>query len=122
MMNDTVLIIEDEFLIGELVKINLKMRRINCIVATTGQEGIEMFESQNPSLVLLDIRLPDTDGWEVCKKIKQKNTGSIVIFMTAATQVKDREMANQVGADDFIEKPFDICELISMVNKHRAHR
>jgi DNA-binding response OmpR family regulator len=79
-----------------------------------------MFESPIPSIVLLDIRLPDTDGWEVCKKIKGKNTGSIVIFMTAATQVKDREMANQVGADDFIEKPFDIGELVSMVNKFRV--
>jgi DNA-binding response OmpR family regulator len=119
-MNNTVLIIEDEFLIGELVKINLKMRKINCVVATTGQEGIDLFESQNPSIVLLDVRLPDTDGWEVCKKIKQKNRGSIVIFMTAATQVKDREIAKEVGADDFIEKPFDINELISMVNKYRA--
>jgi DNA-binding response OmpR family regulator len=120
MMNDSVLVIEDEFLIGELVKINLRMRGIPCNVAVTGQEGIDMFESQNPSIVLLDIRLPDTDGWDVCKKIKQKNTGSMVIFMTAATQVKDREMANQVGADDFIEKPFDICELVSMVNKYRV--
>jgi DNA-binding response OmpR family regulator len=119
-MNDTVLIIEDEFLIGELVKINLRMRGITCDVTITGQEGIDMFESKNHSIVLLDVRLPDTDGWEVCKKIKQKNSGSIVIFMTAATQVKDREMAKQVGADDFIEKPFDICELISMVNKYRA--
>jgi two-component system, OmpR family, response regulator len=119
-MNDTVLIIEDELLIGELVKINLKMRSINCIVATTGQEGIKMFESQNPSIILLDVRLPDTDGWDVCKKIKLKNPGSIVIFMTAATQVKDREMAKSLGADNFIEKPFDICELVSMVNKYRA--
>jgi DNA-binding response OmpR family regulator len=118
-MNDTVLIIEDEFLIGELVKINLRMRGITCNVATTGQEGIDMFESQNPSLVLLDIRLPDTDGWEVCKKIKQKNPVCVVVFMTAATQVKDREMAKQVGADDFIEKPFDIPELILIVNKYR---
>jgi DNA-binding response OmpR family regulator len=96
------------------------MRKINCVVATTGQEGIDLFESQNPSIVLLDVRLPDTDGWEVCKKIKQKNRSSIVIFMTAATQVKDREIAKEVGADDFIEKPFDINELISMVNKYRA--
>lgn len=121
-MNDTVLIIEDELAIGELVKINLKMRRINCIVATTGQEGIEMFESQNPSIVLLDVRLPDTDGWEVCKKIKQKNSDSKVIFMTAATQVKDREIAKKVGADDFIEKPFDISQLVSMVKKYRISK
>ncbi len=118
-MNDTVLVIEDEVIIGELVKINLKMRQINCTVATTGQEGIEMFESQNPSIVLLDIRLPDIDGWDVCKKIKQKNPDSIVIFMTAATQVKDHEIAEKVGADDFIEKPFDVNALISIVNKHR---
>lgn len=118
-MNNSVLIIEDELLIAELVKINLKMRGINCNVANTGQEGIEMFESQNPLIVLLDVRLPDTDGWDVCKKIKQKNPGSIVIFMTAATQVKDREMAKLVGADDFIEKPFDISNLISMINRYR---
>lgn len=79
-MNDTVLVIEDELNIGELVKINLKMRKINCSIATTGQEGIEMFESQDPSIVLLDVRLPDIDGWDVCKKIKQKNPRSIVIF------------------------------------------
>jgi DNA-binding response OmpR family regulator len=121
-MNDTVLVIEDEAIIGELVKFNLMIRKIKCKVATTGQEGIEMFESQNPSIVLLDIRLPDIDGWEVCKKIKQKNPESIVIFMTAATQVKDREIAEKVGADDFIEKPFDVNDLVSMVNKYRVSR
>ena len=117
-MNNTVLVIEDEFLIGELVKMNLKMRRIPCNVATTGQEGLEMFESQNPSIVLLDVRLPDIDGWKLCKKIKQKNPSSIVIFMTAATQVKDREIAEKVGADDFIEKPFDIIKLVALVKKY----
>ncbi len=118
-MNNTVLVIEDEFLIGELIKLNLKLRRIPCDVATSGQEGLEMMESQNPSVVLLDVRLPDIDGWEVCKEIKHKNPDSIVIFMTAATQKKDREMAESVGGDDFIEKPFDINELVSKVNKYR---
>jgi len=55
----------------------------------------------------------------VCKKIKHKNPDSIVIFMTAATQKRDRETANKVGADDFIEKPFDIGDLVSIVNKYR---
>jgi DNA-binding response OmpR family regulator len=119
-MNDTVLVIEDETIIGELVKINLTMRKIKCSIATTGQKGIEMFESQKPSIVLLDIRLPDIDGWDVCKQIKQKNPDSVVIFMTAATQVKDREIAEKVGADDFIEKPFDVNDLVSMVNKYRT--
>ncbi|HEX2959922.1 MAG TPA: response regulator [Chitinispirillaceae bacterium] len=118
-MSDAVLIVEDEILIGEIVKINLRLRKINCIVATTGREGIELFESQCPSVVLLDVRLPDTDGWEVCKKLKKLNPGSAIIFMTAATQAKDRELAKEAGADDFIEKPFDISELVSMVKKYR---
>ncbi|NLG17154.1 MAG: response regulator [Fibrobacter sp.] len=120
-MNDSVLIIEDELLIAELVKMNLRMRHITCNVATTGQEGMEMFENQNPSIVLLDVRLPDTDGWELCKKIKQNKPDSVVIFMTAATQKKDREEAEKAGADDFIEKPFDIGELVSLVNKYRKY-
>jgi DNA-binding response OmpR family regulator len=119
-MSNEVLIIEDEFLIGELVKINLKFKGITAITALNGQDGISAFKSENPSIVLLDVRLPDIDGWEVCKKLKENVPVPVVIFMTAATQAKDRIMARQVGGDEFVEKPFDINDLVFLVKKHLA--
>ena len=121
-MSSDVLIIEDEFLIAELVKMNLGLRGISSEVACTGKEGIAIFDSENPSVVILDVRLPDIDGWEVCKILKQINPAPVVIFMTAATQARDHQLALEVGADDFIEKPFDIEKLIAKIKAHLESR
>ena len=119
-MSLDVLFIEDEPELQELVKVNLSLRGISVDVSDTGSEGLQKFIEEWPKVVLLDVRLPDIDGWDLCKRMKELSGGThtpAIIFLTAATQERDRTMANEAGADGFISKPFEISELISEVRK-----
>ncbi|MFW5775125.1 MAG: response regulator [Chitinivibrionales bacterium] len=113
---DTV-IIEDEEAISMVIQVVLTHRGISVEKAHTGGEGLEIIRREHPAVVLLDVRLPDMEGWEVCRQLKQSGDGQspVVVFLTAATQERDRQMAQEVGGDFFISKPFDIDQLVSVV-------
>lgn len=113
-----VLVIEDEKALAELVRINLSLRGISVLTAGTGEEGLELAYSEHPKLILLDVRLPDLDGWEICRELKKKTTDHwtpAIVFLTAATQKTDREKAKESGGDGFLEKPFEITDLVGTV-------
>ncbi|MDG5814059.1 response regulator [Chitinispirillales bacterium ANBcel5] len=118
-MTIDVLIIEDEKALSELVKVNFTLRNISVIVAQNGSEGIRFAYKHKPKVILLDVRLPDIDGWEICKKLKtgSDNYMPIVVFLTAATQKSDKEMARESGGDAFLEKPFEIKTLLKTVRE-----
>jgi len=122
MISDVVLIDDEEALI-ELVRVNLMLRGYKIDCASSGEDGIEMVRKKHPSLVLLDIRLPDMDGWQVCRILKNGFDGwkPSVVFLSAATQAQDQEKAREAGGDGFLIKPFEIQELISTVQKFRSN-
>ena len=114
MSKERILIIEDDRHISKLVDYNLKKSGFECFVAKNGEEGFKIMEEQPIDLIILDIMLPDLDGFEVCKKIKQNNKfiSTPIIMLTAKGEEIDRIVGLQLGADDYVVKPFSPRELI----------
>jgi len=111
MMN--VLIVEDDESIANLIKINLTAEGYQCVCAYDGGTGADYIEKNRFDLILLDIMLPEIDGYELLEYVKP--IGTPVIFLTAKSGVKDRIKGLKQGADDYIVKPFQIGELMARV-------
>lgn len=110
----TVLIVEDEMSITRLVRLYLEAAGAVVLEAHNGRTGIEMFERERPHLIILDIMLPDFDGWEVCRRIRHCSDTPIVM-LTARETENDRVRGLDLGADDYVTKPFSPRELASRV-------
>lgn len=109
-----VLIIEDEQAIIDILKFNFKKEGYKVLEAMDGQTGLELALSENPDLILLDVMLPKMDGFEVCKKIREKSSVP-VIMLTAREEEVDKVLGLELGADDYMTKPFSIRELTARV-------
>jgi len=98
----------------------LRNKNYQISFATNGEQALKMINDINPDLILLDIMMPDMDGYEVCKKLKEnpKSAEIPVIFLTAKTETEDIVKGFQVGAVDFVSKPFNSPELLARVNTH----
>jgi len=110
-----ILIIEDDEGISDFVNLELQHEGYETVVAKTGREGLEKFESENPDLILLDVMLPEINGFEVLRRIR-KTSNVPVILETARGETIDRINGLNSGADDYIPKPFDIEELLARIN------
>lgn len=106
-----ILIVEDNISISELININLSRTGYECHVATDGKVAADLIESNVYDLILLDIMLPEIDGYELMEYIEP--LGIPVIFITAKGSLKDKIKGLHMGADDYIVKPFEIEELIA---------
>lgn len=108
-----IMVIDDEPDIVKLVKISLEMANFEVIEATSGKQALEKVREVVPDLFLLDIMMPEMNGYEVCEKLKQDPTTKNVpiVMLTAKGQKGDAEQGLRVGADDYIIKPFDPYEL-----------
>lgn len=111
------MVVDDEAYIVELVKFNLEKEGYQVSVATNGMEALDMVQAERPDLILLDIMLPNVDGLEVCRTLKQnKDTNWIpIIMLTAKGEEIDTVLGLEMGADDYIKKPFSPRELIARV-------
>lgn len=109
-----VLIIEDEQAIVDILKFNFKKEGYKVLEAMDGQTGLDLALSENPDLILLDVMLPKMDGFEVCKKIREKSSVP-VIMLTAREEEVDKVLGLELGADDYMTKPFSIRELTARV-------
>lgn len=109
-----ILVVEDDYDIGDIIENYLKREGMVVIRAMNGKQAIELHSSQPIDLILLDIKLPELNGWEVLNKIRQK-AQTPVIMLTALDQDIDKVMALRVGADDFVVKPFNPNEVIARV-------
>ncbi len=117
-MNKKVLIVDDEPDALELVKLVLESAGFETTLAMSGMEALDKIDASKPDLVLLDIMMPDMDGWDVFRKIKEKNPEIPVAILTAKAQNIDKLLGLHVlKADDYITKPFGKNELISKVRK-----
>lgn len=114
-MQQKVLIVEDETKIREIVKIYLERDGFSVYEASTGLEGLEVFQEVEPDLVILDLMLPELSGEEVCSAIRSK-WETPIIMLTAKTSEGDRIRGLQSGADDYVTKPFSPKELVARVN------
>jgi DNA-binding response OmpR family regulator len=85
------------------------------IQAMDGREALEKFENENPDFVCLDVMMPDTSGYDVCQKIRQKNATIPIVFISAKSEEIDKVLGLEMGADDFIVKPFGVHEVVARI-------
>lgn len=110
-----ILIIEDEPNIRELVLYNLKTNGYEGLAAEDGIMGITMVHREKPDLILLDIMLPEKNGYEICKELREEGNDTPIIMVTAKTEEVDKVLGLEFGADDYISKPFGIRELMARI-------
>ncbi|WXR62886.1 response regulator YycF [Peptostreptococcaceae bacterium AGR-M142] len=120
-MNEKILVVDDEKPIADILKYNLKKEGYEIEVANDGQEAILKAYEYEPDLILLDIMLPKYDGFEVCKKVREKYSMPI-IMVTAKEEEVDKVLGLELGADDYITKPFGMRELIARVKANLRRR
>lgn len=113
-MNSKILIVDDEKNIVELIRLYLEKEGFSTLCAYNGNEAVDIFKSQSPDLVILDIMLPGMDGWQVCKEIR-KTSDKPIIMLTAKSDTFDKVLGLELGADDYITKPFEAKELLARV-------
>ena len=114
-MNHNVLIIEDNPEIANLVQLHLKDIHCQADIASDGAEGLRRFKDKAYELVILDLMLPVLDGLEVCKQLRTSNARVPVMMLTSKSSELDRVLGLEIGADDYITKPFSIPELLARV-------
>ncbi len=113
-MDRLILVIEDEAPIVEILKFNLTKSGYRVLTAFDGEEGYRLALSEKPDLILLDVMLPKMDGFEVCKKVREKKSTPI-IMLTARDEEVDKVLGLELGADDYCTKPFSVRELMARV-------
>lgn len=116
-MSDKVLIIDDEEPTVQLISMLLEKRGFETIKAFRAEEGLRKAYRHQPDLVLLDVMMPDMDGWDVCKRLREMSDVPI-IFLTARDDVKDIVYGLEIGSDDYVVKPFNNDELIARIKAH----
>ena len=110
-----VLIVDDEPSIVNLIRMNLKLEGYDTVCAYSGREAVESYAAEKPDIVLLDIMLPDMDGYDVLRAIQELDRSAAVIFITANDKRTSKILGLELGADDYITKPFDNKELVLRV-------
>ena len=118
MMKAKIFIVEDEPSIVQLVKYNLEKQNFKVLVSNNGEEGLQEIKKTEPDLILLDWMLPDLSGIDICKALRKdtKFKNVPIIMLTARSQEEDKVLGLNVGADDYLPKPFSNLELIARVN------
>ena len=114
-----ILIVEDNEMNRDVLSRHLKRRGFDVLVAVDGLQGLTMAESQRPEVILMDLGLPEIDGWECTKRLKANPTTCAipVIALSAHAMVGDRERALEVGCDDFDTKPIDLASLLQKMER-----
>ena len=113
-MMDKILVADDDLNICELLRLYLEKEGFEVVMAHDGEEAVARFESEKPSLILLDIMMPKLDGWQVCRQIRQKSDCPI-IMLTAKGETFDKVLGLELGADDYVVKPFDTKEIVARI-------
>ena len=110
-----VLIVDDEKNIVNILKFNLQKEGYDTLEAYDGEAGLQLALQENPDLILLDVMLPKMIGWDVCKKLRETGSSIPVIILTAREEEEDKVLGLEIGADDYITKPFSTRELMARV-------
>lgn len=113
-MSSKILIVDDESNIVELIRLYLEKDGFDTVVARDGNEALSKFKLENPDLIILDIMIPEPDGWQVCREIR-KGSNVPIIMLTAKSETFDKVLGLELGADDYLTKPFEAKELVARV-------
>ena len=111
----TVLIVEDEKNIVDILRFNLMREGYRTVEAYDGEDGLHKARTENPDLILLDVMLPKMIGFDVCRALRREGNNVPVIILTAREEETDKVLGLEIGADDYITKPFSMRELIARV-------
>lgn len=114
MAAEKILVVDDDKNICELLRLYLEKEGYSVILCHDGQEAVVKFNAMNPDMVLLDIMLPSLDGWQVCREIRRKSNAPI-IMLTAKGETFDKVLGLELGADDYVVKPFDTKEIVARI-------
>lgn len=114
MSDKTILVVDDEPHIVELVKLYVGNEGFAVQTAHTGTEALQKFRSAHPALIVLDLMLPEMDGWEVCRQVRRESDVPI-IMLTARSDDVDKIVGLEIGADDYVAKPFNPRELVARI-------
>lgn len=114
MAKQKIMIVDDDKNICELLRLYLEKEDFETVQAYDGEQALEMFDKEQPSLVLLDVMMPRVDGWETCRRLREKSKVP-VIMLTARGETFDKVLGLELGADDYVVKPFDAKEVVARV-------
>jgi two-component system, OmpR family, response regulator len=114
MQKQNVLVVDDEPAITELVSMALRYEGFSVTTAQTGRQALREAEKTPLDLVVLDVMLPDLDGWEVCRQLRAI-TDTPIVFLTARDALDDRLAGFTIGGDDYLTKPFSVAELVARI-------
>ena len=121
-----ILLVEDQDDIAEFIKRGLEEAHYHVTVAQNGEAGLDLARVRNYSAIILDIMLPGCDGWNVCTELRDRRVTTPIIMLNARDSVKDRVRGLELGADDYLPKPFDFHELLARVQaairRHNVHK
>jgi DNA-binding response OmpR family regulator len=115
MMNEKVLVVEDESHIKSFIVVNLNISNFDVKEASSGEEALKICESYTPDVAILDIMLPGIDGYKLCELLREKFPDIAIVMLTAKSQDMDKIIGLNIGADDYMVKPFNPMELISRI-------
>jgi two-component system, OmpR family, alkaline phosphatase synthesis response regulator PhoP len=110
-----ILLVEDEEALAEGLRVNLHRKQYEVDVANDGRTGLASAQARRYDLILLDIRLPEIDGFEVCQRLRQDGNFTPILMLTARNQPDDVVYGLKLGADDYVTKPFDLAELLARI-------
>lgn len=114
MANEKILIVDDDINICELLRLYLEKEGFVTKIVHDGANAVDSFKAENPDLTLLDIMLPSLDGWQVCREIR-KFSDKPIIMLTAKGETFDKVLGLELGADDYVTKPFDTKEIVARI-------
>ena len=116
MSNPRILVVDDDQVIQQLLKVNLELEGYAVEVASDGEEALVLFDQFQPDLVLLDIMMPKLDGWEVARRLAGTTGGTVpIVLLSARAQESDVQKGNDLGVAAYVTKPFDPIQLLHLV-------
>lgn len=120
MYSKKILIVDDEKDIVETIKFMLETEGFECITAYDGEEALSKAKEENPDLIILDVMMPKINGYKICRLLKfdDKYKDIPVIMVTARSQMEDKAIGKETGANEYITKPFDIMHLVERVKSY----
>jgi DNA-binding response OmpR family regulator len=117
-----ILLAEDETALAHIIRESLEERNFEVILCADGDQALEQYTKQKPDILALDVMMPKTDGFEVARKIRETDQLTPIIFITARSQVKDVVTGFELGANDYLKKPFSVEELIVRIKSLLRHK
>jgi len=117
-MNNTIkiLLAEDEPSLGQIIKESLETRNFEVLLCANGEEALQVYKTENPLLLVLDVMMPKKDGFTLAKEVREENPNIPIIFLTAKSQTEDVVEGFSIGGNDYLKKPFSMEELIVRIN------